>query len=178
MSQPEQIKFEEIKTELPLIIEALLFATPDPLSPEDLHRIIGAIYEVPISWIYDALKELKIAYLSRAYEIKEVAGGLVLQTKESYAPFLEQLNGTHGRAELSPQALEVLSIITYRQPITRSEIDEIRGVESSHLVQQLIERNLIEPKGRKETVGRPTLFATSKNFLKLFGLKSLEELFV
>ncbi len=170
-------QLEEIKSQLPLIIEALLFATPEPLSPEELHRIIGTIYEVPISWIYDAIKELKIAYLTRAFEIREAAGGLVLQSKESYSPFLEQLNSTHGRAELSPQALEVLSIIAYRQPITRSEIDNIRGVESSHLVQQLIERNLIEAKGRKESAGRPTLFATSNNFLKLFGLRSLEELF-
>ncbi len=168
---------EEIQPQLPLIIEAILFATHDPLSTEDLHKIIGAIYEVPISWIFDAICELKISYISRAFEIREVAGGYILQTKDAYIPFIENLSNAHGRSELSPQILEVLAIIAYRQPVTRSEIDHIRGVESSHLVQQLIERNLIESKGRKETIGRPTLFGTTNNFLQLFGLKNLEDLF-
>lgn len=167
----------DIKNELPLIIEALLFATPDPISGEELHRIIGKIYEVPLSWIFDAIQELKITYISRAFEITEVAGGYVLRTKASYTPFLEELNSTNGRTELSPQALEVLSIIVFKQPVTRGEIDTVRGIDSAHLVQQLIERNLIEPKGRKETIGRPTLFGTTPSFLQLFGLKSLPELF-
>ena len=168
---------EQIKNELPLIIESILFATPNPISVEEMHRIIGKIYEVPIGWIYEAMQELKIAYISRAFEIVEISNGYALRTKESYTPFLEELNSNLSRTELSPQALEVLSIIVFRQPVTRSEIDHIRGIDSAHLVQQLIERNLIEAKGRKETLGRPTLFGTTENFLQLFGLKSLPELF-
>lgn len=167
--------------ELAVILEAYLFATPDPLSADELHELVSSCatsFSLPRHAIEEALLNLQKRYVRDdcAFELHHTAGGYCLKTKPIFAKYIEQLGEKKGRTTLSSQALEVLSIIALKQPITRLEIDDIRGIESSHLVQQLLERELIEVKGKKEAIGRPTLFGTTKTFLEVFNLQSLEEI--
>lgn len=169
------------RNQLALIIEAYLFATPTPLSGDELYDLISSCESstsIPRHAIESALLHLQKKYACDdfAFELEHTARGYCLKTKSTFQPYIEKLGENRGRTTLSAQALEVLSIIALKQPITRVEIDGIRGIESSHIVQQLVERGLIETKGRKEVIGRPTLFGTTEQFLELFDLHSIEEL--
>lgn len=155
-------------------VEALLFAAARPVNKEELAKIIN-LSENEISY---CLENLKKQYQSEQYGIQliEVAGGYLLGTKEQYAEQIELLLGQPQKTNLSSAALETLSIILFKQPITRAEIEEIRGVRIDRSLQTLLEKGLIEERGRKETIGRPILYGTSKEFLRYFGLFSLDEL--
>ncbi|GGF08967.1 segregation and condensation protein B [Halobacillus andaensis] len=157
------------------LIEGLLFASGEEgVSKNKLTQIM----DCTLRTLNELLESLYKDYESpgRGIKIMESNGTLHLTTKPEHAAYYEQLLNTKGSTRLSQASLEVLAIIAYRQPITRIEIDELRGVKSDRAVQTLVNRGLIEERGRKEAVGRPVLFGTSTAFLTYFGLSSIEEL--
>ncbi|MFN0123483.1 MAG: SMC-Scp complex subunit ScpB [Blastocatellia bacterium] len=157
------------------VIEALLFVADEPLPFKQLLKILG---EVDESEVRAALDELIADYDTRqsGFEIREIAGGLRLSTRPQYHEFLRKYLKSRPSAKLSLAALETLAVIAYKQPVTIPEILEIRGVSSSSAIRTLLEKRLIVTKGRKETVGRPMMYGTSRDFLLQFGLRDLGEL--
>lgn len=154
-------------------IEALLFVASEPLSAEQLARVLG----VPEGVVRSALERLMVTYQAddRGLELIEVAGGWQLVTKARFARAVEQLLQPR-RPGLSRAALEILAIIAYRQPITRAEIETIRGVQSEAGLRTLLDRGLIREMGRKDAPGRPILYGTTPLFLRHFGLRDLSDL--
>ncbi|MFS8630265.1 MAG: SMC-Scp complex subunit ScpB [Bacillales bacterium] len=162
-------------SEYKAIVEGLLFAAGDEgLSLQQ----IAAVLEVEEEQARAIIHMLKDEYdqQKRGIQLIELAGVFQLATRKEHAPYLKKLVESPSSTSLSQAALETLAIIAYEQPITKAEIDEIRGVNSDHAIQTLLARSLIEKVGRKDTVGRPVLYGTSKEFLTYFGLKSLDEL--
>lgn len=157
------------------IIEGLLFACGDEgITVKQLSKII----EIPESSVTHLVEELKNDYGNeeRGIMIMQSHQVLHLTTKSEHSSYFKRLLETPQTSKMSQAALETLAIIAYQQPITRAEIEEIRGVKSDRPVQTLLARSLIEEVGRKDSVGRPVLFATSLDFLTYFGLTSLDEL--
>ncbi|HEU0180225.1 MAG TPA: SMC-Scp complex subunit ScpB [Blastocatellia bacterium] len=163
------------RDELKPVIEALLFVADEPLPFKQLCKILGEVPEEDVMW---ALSELVADYEQResGLEAREIAGGWRISTRPQYHEFIRKYLKSRPSARLSLPALETLAVIAYKQPITIPEILEIRGVTSSSAVKTLLEKRLIVTKGRKETVGRPMMYGTSKEFLIQFGLKDLTEL--
>ena len=161
--------------ELKPIIEALLFVSEEPLPLKHLGKIMGDVAEIDIE---SALNELVAEYDARegGLEIREVGGGWRISTRAQHHDFIRAYLKSRPSAKLSLPGLETLAVIAYKQPITIPEILEIRGVSSSSAIKTLLEKRLIVTKGRKETVGRPMMYGTSKDFLLQFGLKDLTEL--
>lgn len=157
------------------IIEALLFASDAPLSAEDLAR---GEEEVDAEGVRTAIQALREEYEAhgRAFQVYEIAGGFQLLTRPEYSPHLERFETIPTSTRLSGAALEVLAIIAYRQPLGRSEVEEIRGVGSSHVLRSLQDLALIEVVGRGEGLGRPLLYGTTDRFLDHFGFASLDDL--
>jgi segregation and condensation protein B len=164
-------------SEVKEILEALLFVSEKPLSLKELKDIVKADF-ADVSKLEDILNELKDEYsnLDKPFEIKFVADGWTFATKPQYSPWIKKLLKEKAVLKLSPSALETLAMVAYKQPITRAEIDEIRGVESSGVIDTLLERKLIKIVGRKEALGKPLLYGTTQDFLKHFGLTHLSEL--
>ncbi len=156
-------------------IEALLFATDAPLSSGRLRALFS---DVEAKEITSAIEELQEDYTAAgfAFTIVEFGGGYQIATRPEYAPLVERLFKGRRYARLSRAGLEVLAIVAYRQPITRLEIDEIRGVQSSGAIATLSERNLLTVVGRSEAVGHPLLYGTTREFLSHLGLKALGQL--
>ncbi len=163
--------------EIKRIIEALLFASSDPLSLQKLKEVIQTQYPIRSPELKKLIEKLSQEYKNEghAFQIAEIGGGFLLRTIEQMRPYLELLHQDRRGEKLSRPATEVLAIIAHRQPITRREMEEIRGVDCSGTVVSLMERGLIEPVGRKEAPGRPIQYGITKRFLQHFGLKSLEE---
>jgi segregation and condensation protein B len=161
--------------ELKSVIEALLFVSEDPLPIKALAKVLGDVAEIDIQ---AALELLVSEYDERqsGLEIREIAGGWRISTRPQHHDFIRAYLKSRPSAKLSLPALETLAVIAYKQPITIPEILEIRGVSSSSAIKTLLEKRLIVTKGRKETVGRPMMYGTSKDFLMQFGLKDLNEL--
>lgn len=158
------------------IIETLLFITDKPLSKQKILELINDP-EVTLSLIDEIISELTTQYLQNsAIEIRNVAEGYQMATKPIYAEYVRRLYRDRTLLRLSPAAVETLAIIAYRQPITKSEIEETRGVDCTGVIETLLERKLIKIVGRKEVVGRPLLYGTTNEFLKYFGLNSLSDL--
>ena len=155
------------------ILEALLLCSGEPLTLNALSDITG--YDA--TDILEVLDSLQQDYLaqSRGFMICEIAGGWMFSTYPKHAPYIEKLLKPRVTA-LSQASLEVLSIIAYRQPVTRGEMEDIRGVNCDSSVNTLLDRGLIREAGRKEEPGRPIMFATTTDFLKYFGLTSLRDL--
>jgi segregation and condensation protein B len=174
-SAPEEDVITAGRDELKPVIEALLFVAEDPLPFKQICRLLG---DVPEEDVEAALNELVKDYDVRegGLEIREIAGGWRISTRPQYHEFIRQYLKSRPSARLSLPALETLAVIAYKQPITAPEILEIRGVTSSSAIKTLLEKRLIVTRGRKETVGRPMLYGTSKEFLIHFGLKDLSEL--
>ncbi len=169
---------QQLQQHLKRVMEALLFASRDPLPLHKIREVTDTILPLRPRQLRQILDELKQEYLTqkRAFQLEEIALGYVLRTYEEYALYIDLLL-RHKRGEkISHASTEVLAIIAYRQPITRPQIDAIRGVDSSGTLMQLLERQLVEPVGKLEAPGRPTLYATTKEFMKHFGLKDLSEL--
>ncbi|MDR2436795.1 MAG: SMC-Scp complex subunit ScpB [Endomicrobium sp.] len=164
-------------SEVKKILEALLFVSEKPLSLKELKDILKADF-ADVSKLENILNELNDEYsnLDKPFEIKFVADGWTFATKPQYSPWIKKLLKEKAVLKLSPSALETLAIIAYKQPITKAEIDEIRGVESSGVIDTLLERKLIKIIGRKEALGKPLLYGTTQDFLKHFGLTHLSEL--
>ncbi len=155
------------------LVEALLFAAREPVPLKRLVEICEAGEEE----VTAALRILRehLAEDRHGVELVEVAGGYRLFTKRRFAGFVETLLQP-GRSQLSPAALETLAVIAYRQPITRLEVEVIRGVQCDHTLRTLLDRELIRVVGRKYGPGRPMLFGTTPAFLEHFGLRDLSEL--
>jgi segregation and condensation protein B len=160
------------------IIEALLFASNDPLSFTKIREVVDTYEPLKPRVIRDLLMELQEEYLSqqRAFRLEEIAQGFLLRTCEEYSPYINILYRNKRTEKLSQASAEVLAIIAYRQPITRPQIEAIRGVDCSGIMQNLLDRQLIEGVGKLEAPGRPTLYGITKDFLKHFGLRDIAEL--
>ncbi len=157
-------------------VEVILFITDKPVSISKIKEVIGQdITEEDVKIAIGNISE-ELKSRNSPIEIKEVAGGFQFATKPGYSVLVKKLYKEKTRLKLSPPALEALSIIAYRQPITRLDIEQIRGVESGGVIETLLERKLIKIVGRKESLGRPLLYSTTSEFLKYFGLKHLSEL--
>ncbi|WP_027407649.1 SMC-Scp complex subunit ScpB [Anoxybacteroides tepidamans] len=157
------------------IVEGLLFAAGD----EGLSlKQIASVLEIEEEQALSIIAELKADFSGqdRGIQLIELAGVYQLATKKEHAPYLKKLVESPSSSSLSQAALETLAIVAYRQPITRAEIEEIRGVKSDKPLQTLIARALIKEVGRAEGTGRPILYGTTKEFLDYFGLKTIEEL--
>ena len=163
------------REELKPVIEALLFVADEPLPFKQLCKVLGEVSEEDV---LAALDELVADYEARnsGLDIREIAGGWRISTRPQNHEFIRKYLKSRPSARLSLPALETLAVIAYKQPITIPEILEIRGVSSSSAIKTLLEKRLIVTKGRKETVGKPMLYGTSKEFLIQFGLKDLNEL--
>jgi segregation and condensation protein B len=155
-------------------IEALLFASGDPLPAAKIADILSIPDEQHIILLIEEIKK-QMNSESRGLTIVEVAGGFQICTKPELAATIEKLAEVQ-EVRLSSAAMETLSIIAFKQPITRQEIENIRGVQMDKMLNTLLERGLIKELGRKEVIGRPILYGTTEEFLKCFGLKSLEQL--
>jgi segregation and condensation protein B len=157
------------------VIEALLFASDAPLSAEDLAR---GEEELDADTVRSAIAMLRAEYdeQGRAFQVYEIAGGYQLLTRPEFSPHLERFETVPRSTRLRGASLEVLAIIAYRQPIGRSEIEEIRGVGSAHVLRNLQELGLIDVVARGEGLGRPLLYGTAQRFLDHFGFASLDDL--
>jgi segregation and condensation protein B len=154
-------------------LEALLFAAGEPLGVPQLAELLGL--NKPQTWELLGLLQEEYKMDKRGLELREVAEGWQLCTKACYHEAILQLANTQ-ELKLSNAAMETLAIIAYRQPVTRAEMEAIRGVKVDGVVNTLLEWELIAEAGRKETAGRPILYKTTKRFLEVFGLKTLKDL--
>lgn len=160
--------------EMRAIIEALIFVADEPISA----RSIADVVEIDRETIEGAIKDLAKDYDERpgGLQLREIAGGWQIATKAEHHEHIRAYLKSKPSAKLSLASLETLAVIAYRQPVTVPEILEIRGVQSPSAIKTLLDKRLIVAKGRKETVGRPMMYGTSKEFLIQFGLKDLSEL--
>jgi segregation and condensation protein B len=156
-------------------LEALLFAATEPLP---VQKISALLNDLETKTIRGLLLELQIEYnrSERGMQIVEVAGGYQMATRPEFAPWVRLLHRSRKAHSISPASLETVAIVAYKQPITRAEVDAIRGVDSSAIIRGLVEAGLIEVVGQKQVLGRPSLYGTTKLFLKTFGLKRLSDL--
>jgi segregation and condensation protein B len=159
--------------ELPAVVTALLLASGEPLTPAKIAEVCG----VNIDDVALAIQSVQ-EWLERScagFEVVNVAGMYQFRTKAVLAPFIRQLKASKPR-RLSPAALETLAIVAYRQPIVKSDIEKIRGVDCTPTMKTLLDRKMVKIMGHQQTVGQPALYGTSEEFLKVFGLSSLKEL--
>lgn len=163
---------------LALRIEVLLLSTDRPLSEGRLAELLEIQGQGITAEIRSAIAELNEQYeqTGRSFRAERLAGGWQLLTLASFGPLLNRLHQDRQSTRLSPAALETLAIIAYRQPIMRAEVEAIRGVASGEVLRGLLERRLIKIAGRAEELGRPMLYGTTQEFLKVFGLASLDDL--
>jgi len=157
------------------VLEALVFASPQPITPREIARVLQG---VPREEWEKQLEGLRADYArdERGLQVVEVAGGFQITTRPEYNDWVRELLDPRTPTRLSIQALETLAVIAYKQPVTLPEIIELRGVKSGGVVKTLLEKRLIRIMGRKEVVGRPILYGTTKQFLLHFGLRDLDEL--
>jgi segregation and condensation protein B len=154
------------------LVEALLFVADGPVSLEDLARALDKDLEATVQ----AVKRLSEATAQRGVRIVHAGSRVQMVTMPEAGPIIERFLGLTPSGKLSAAALETLAIIAYRQPITRAQVDALRGVSSDGVIRSLLAKSLIAPTGRLEQVGRPVLFGTTFDFLQYFGVQSLDEL--
>ena len=157
------------------MIEALLFASEAPLSAVDLARVEDSLDEDQVEAIVAELRQ-EYDKESRAFGIFEIAGGFQILTRPEFAFVLERYETVPTSSRLSTAALETLAIVSFRQPVGRAEVEEIRGVGAGGVLKTLLEREMIEVVGRGEGLGRPLLYGTTRQFLEHFGFRGLDEL--
>ncbi len=157
------------------VVEATLFASQSPLTPAELARADEGLTP---DRVREALEELRRRYdeQERAFQVYQLGDGYQILTRPEYAPYLERFDSVPRSPTLSDAALETLAIVAYRQPIGRVEIEEVRGVSSSSVLQTLQEWELVEVVGRGEGLGRPLLYGTTQKFLDHFGFQDLSDL--
>lgn len=164
------------------IIEALIFASDEPIKPGEIIRAVKGIdgedIQITEEDIENSINELNIFYTENkiSFQIIKISSGLLFATRPEFAKYLGFLSSEKSKRRLSQAALETLSIIAYKQPITKPELESIRGVNSDYILTTLLEKKLITISGRAETVGRPLLYITTPEFLKYFGLYKLSDL--
>ena len=161
--------------EVRAVLEALIFASPQPITPREIGQVLGG---VPREAWQAALQEIEADYArdGRGLQLVEIAGGWQITTRPEYNDWVRELLDPKSPTRLSIQALETLAVVAYKQPVTLPEIIELRGVKSGGVLKTLLEKRLIRILGRKEVVGRPILYGTTKQFLLHFGLRDLFEL--
>lgn len=177
------VEVQESRATLPLSVrspkaarvEAALIVADSPLSERKLLQFAGLAEIVEVR---QAIEELNAAYdrTRSAFRIERLATGFQLLTAPVYAPWLDRIHQRQARLRLSAVAMEILTIIAYRQPLTRADIEAIRGVQSGEIVKQLMERGLVRILGEDDSLGRPYLYGTTKQFLEAYALHSLDEL--
>lgn len=165
------------RRDLEAIIEAIFFASDEPLSAE---RIAAALerQDATAPAVRDAIADLNDHYRQdeRTFEIVEVAGGYKMMTVPEYNTYIRKILRGRSRERISQAALETLAVVAYRQPVTRADIDNIRGVDTGPMLRTLVDRGLIKIVGRDEALGHPLLYGTTKLFLEVFGLKDISSL--
>src|SRR5512141_601926 len=175
-SEPMTRRSEAVDArELKAILEAILFVSPEPVPVARLMSIVGTVSKVEIVQALGILTH-DLDQDGRGIQLVQVAGGYRLVTKQEYGPWLKRMDKAKAAQKLSRSALESLAIIAYKQPLVRSEIEEIRGVETSGVLRTLCERKLVRIVGRKDVPGRPIMYGTTKFFLEHFGLQDLSQL--
>lgn len=168
-------------TRLVAVIEALIFSSPDPLSWEKISAIINEneeelhLDERVITTMVGQLNERYEAN-DLAFRIEEIGGGFVFVTQPRFHPWLSIYQYENAYRRLSQPAIETLAIVAYRQPVTKPEVDQIRGVDSGYVLRQLLEKMLVKVSGRADSPGKPLLYKTTDYFLKHFGLNAIDEL--
>lgn len=164
------MEHEELKS----IVENVLLAADQPINAIELSKIF--LDGTDKNQLQSILEELKEEYNSRNLQIMEVADGYQLCTRHEFNDFIRKYLKLDRSARLSQPSLDTLSIIAYKQPLTRQEVDDIRGVDSSGVMKTLLEKKVIGPAGRKKVPGRPIMYRTTQKFLEYFGLKDLSDL--
>lgn len=168
-------------TRLSSVIESLIFASPDPISGEKLCDLIRQgeenleLESEAIEMFVDKLNQ-RYDENGMAFGIKRVGGGFTFATRKKYDSWLSIFQHENSYRKLSQSAIETLAIVAYKQPITKPEVDDIRGVDSGYILRQLLEKVLIEVSGRLDAPGKPLLYVTTPHFLKHFGINSIDEL--
>lgn len=171
---PDEIRPRLGGDQLKAIVEALIFASPEPLTPKTLFKLLS---DEPKEDVVAAVDAVRQDYESRpGLHLAEVAGGYQITTRPELHEWVRRLFNERTSQKLSVASLETLSVIAYKQPITQAEIGEIRGVNTSGVLSTLLERHLIKIVGRKNVIGRPFLYGTTREFLIRFGLKDLNDL--
>jgi len=157
------------------IIEVLIHSSPKPVSSKD---IIYALKDIKVTNLPKIIDEINKEYkkLNKGYRIEKIGGGYQLLSISDYHPYIERLQQETKKPRFSKASIETLSIIAYKQPLTRAEVEHIRGVDSSGVIKNLLEKGLVSIKGRDEGLGRALLYITTPIFLELFGLDSLGDL--
>ncbi len=177
MQAPAQENEQELlqTDDLKKIVETLLFITDRPVKPGRLADVIDGTNVKQIREVITALQD-EYAAQGRAMQIVEIGGGFQMSTKPEYGRWVRKLYNEKMTTKLSNAALETLAIIAYKQPITRAEMEAIRGVDVAGPLERLLERSLVRVVGKKDTVGRPMVYGTTDEFLRMFGLNKLAEL--
>ncbi len=164
------------------VIEALIFASDEPIPASEIAKAIkeldGEDIKITPSDIDSSIDELNKSYEENesSFKILKISNGYLFGTRQEYAKYVGYLSSEKSKRRLSQAALETLSIIAYKQPITKPEIEMIRGVNSDYILNTLLEKKLITIKGRSETIGRPLLYGTTDEFLMYFGLNNITDL--
>ncbi len=164
----------EDPAEIKRVVEAVLFSLADPMSIRHLSEIVG----VGVHETRQAVEDLRFEYVDteRAFRLEEIAGGVQILTRSDYDPWLRRLRQKQKESKLSAAALETLSIVAYKQPITKAELEGIRGVDCTQILKTLVDRGLVCIAGRDEGIGKALLYGTTERFLESFGLESVKEL--
>ena len=166
---------EDLEPTVESVVEAVLFASDEPLS---VQRLVNIVEAGSISQVRDCVKKLNEKYRSNgsAFRIEQIAGGYQIMTLEVFSYWLKKLVRVRTDTKLSQAALETLAIISYKQPVIRADIEAIRGVAAGEVIRNLIYKGLVKIVGRAEVLGRPMLYGTTKKFLDVFGLNTLKDL--
>ncbi len=161
-------------------IEALIFCSPKPISDKDIQSCLKEMFEadVPLDDITGGIQMLKEKYDKEAFSfgLIQSGGGFQFLTKPAYQASIGILLKQQSKKRLSNSSLETLAIIAYKQPVTKSEVEQIRGVNCDYAVQKLLEKELVEIKGKSDGVGRPLLYGTSASFMDYFGINNIKDL--
>lgn len=161
-------------------VEALIFCSVQPIQELEIQSCLAEMFDadVPLEDISKAIMQLQEKYASTEFsmEISKIGGGYLFYSKPAYQASIGILLKHQSKKRLSNSAMETLSIIAYKQPIIKSEVEKIRGVNCDYTVQKLLEKELIEIQGKSDAVGRPIIYGTSKNFMEYFGINDLKDL--
>ena len=175
--QIESLREEDLQdpAKAKLVVEALIFASSKPLTPAEIRKVTKVL---TVSQIEKIVAELKAEYQAtgRCFELLEIAGGYELSTKKEFAAWILKIELQRKARQATQSALETLAILAYKQPLTRAEIESLRGVDTSGVLSTLMEKNFIKIVGKKEVPGRPFMYGTTEKFLEHFGLKQLQDL--
>ncbi|MBT3394123.1 MAG: SMC-Scp complex subunit ScpB [Waddliaceae bacterium] len=167
-----------VRVTMKRVVEALLFSCNEPISLERIRNVTDTICPLSPKVLKDIIAELRSDYerLQMSFRVEELSGGYILTTTKRYSQYIALLHSGRRSEKLSRAATEVLAIVAYRQPLTRVNVEAIRGVDSSGILASLVDRGLVEVVGKVEAPGRPSLYATTKKFLRHFNLNNIKDL--